>query len=414
MGLNHDGITKGSAYYAGQGQWAPIMGIAYYRGITQWSRGEYIDANNKEDDVAIIRAKLGAADVPVGGGLSLGTATPMAVAAVTARSITATASGILEYASSIAYYSFGTTVGGMVTITADGIPNSVRDNRANLTPLLKVYDDQGIILAIGTGKSSLEASSPGGVALGDTVTVNLPAGFYRLSIQPRGSDNPATTGYSAYGSLGQYFITAMLPLSPNGVTPSPPPSPPVDPVTPPPTASPSPTPGGGRRIPQVRKSMIRSQKTIVARVVVTDGVTSAPMPNVLVTIRWDAPVTVDGIIEDYSSQAPGFPYYASMRTTSKGVARASSKLIEEPELLDGVTFSVVGLTGQGLQGRGGPVMGLTEYYQGEGSSAEGMHAAEQENGQAAVERGDEVVAGRKLLRGHARVRLEPEQLVHSI
>jgi hypothetical protein len=404
MGLSHDGVSGGSAYFAGQGQWAPIMGIAYYRPITQWSRGEYDDANNREDDIAIIRAKLGGVGWPTGAGASLETALPMAIAAVSANSINATASGILDAANEVVYYSFSTTVAGMVRILADGIPNNARDNRANLMPLLKVYDNQGIILGIGVGSSSREGA-PREVLMGDTLTLNLPAGSYRLSIQSRGSENPQSSGYSAYGSLGQYYITATLPLGSNGVGPSPPPSPPVDPVTPPPSPNPSPNPGGGggRRTTHVRKSLTRSQKTAVARVVVTDGVTGAPIPGVLVTIRWDAPLVVDGIISDYSEQAPGFPYSASLRTTARGVAKASSKLINEPELLEGVTFSVVGIAGQGLHGRGGPVMGLTEFSQGDGGSGEGMQIVEKEDAQSALEYSQEVVAGRKLLRGIGRL-----------
>jgi hypothetical protein len=39
--------------------WAAIMGASYYRNITQWSKGEYPDANNQQDDLAIIAGHLG-------------------------------------------------------------------------------------------------------------------------------------------------------------------------------------------------------------------------------------------------------------------------------------------------------------------------------------------------------------------
>src|SRR5439155_10603702 len=55
LGLNHDGLTDGTAYYSGQGNWAPIMGVGYYKDITQWSKGEYAGANNTEDDLAIMQ-----------------------------------------------------------------------------------------------------------------------------------------------------------------------------------------------------------------------------------------------------------------------------------------------------------------------------------------------------------------------
>ena len=52
LGLSHDGVTGGSAYYSGQGNWAPIMGVGYYKAVTQWSKGEYAYANNLQDDLA--------------------------------------------------------------------------------------------------------------------------------------------------------------------------------------------------------------------------------------------------------------------------------------------------------------------------------------------------------------------------
>src|SRR5688572_8686883 len=56
LGLNHDG-AGGSApteYYYGQGNWAPIMGIGYYASVTQFSKGEYANATNLQDDLAVI------------------------------------------------------------------------------------------------------------------------------------------------------------------------------------------------------------------------------------------------------------------------------------------------------------------------------------------------------------------------
>jgi hypothetical protein len=56
-GLSHDG-TSSSGYYLGHGSdlvvgWAPIMSAGYYKPLTQFSRGEYADANNREDDFAV-------------------------------------------------------------------------------------------------------------------------------------------------------------------------------------------------------------------------------------------------------------------------------------------------------------------------------------------------------------------------
>ncbi len=52
IGLSHDG-TASVGYYTGHGAWAPIMGVGYSKAISQWSKGEYSGANNKEDDFAV-------------------------------------------------------------------------------------------------------------------------------------------------------------------------------------------------------------------------------------------------------------------------------------------------------------------------------------------------------------------------
>jgi hypothetical protein len=53
LGLSHDG-SKSATYFPGINGWAPIMGVGFYQPITQWSKGEYLDANNPEDDLNII------------------------------------------------------------------------------------------------------------------------------------------------------------------------------------------------------------------------------------------------------------------------------------------------------------------------------------------------------------------------
>lgn len=44
LGLSHDGqkaggtVLKGTAYYEGQGNYAPVMGASYNKPVTQWSK----------------------------------------------------------------------------------------------------------------------------------------------------------------------------------------------------------------------------------------------------------------------------------------------------------------------------------------------------------------------------------------
>ena len=53
FGLSHDGTSQAS-YYSGAKGWGPIMGASYDRRASHWSSGEYADANNAEDDTAVI------------------------------------------------------------------------------------------------------------------------------------------------------------------------------------------------------------------------------------------------------------------------------------------------------------------------------------------------------------------------
>ncbi len=59
FGLRHD-ANPSLPYDRGHGAWAPIMGVGYDHPISQWSKGDYSGATNQEDDVAIIRAVVGA------------------------------------------------------------------------------------------------------------------------------------------------------------------------------------------------------------------------------------------------------------------------------------------------------------------------------------------------------------------
>lgn len=64
LGLYHDGrISPSEGYYSGQGSgvtgWAPHMGVGYYQNLVQWSKGEYLSADNTEDDLAIITSQNG-------------------------------------------------------------------------------------------------------------------------------------------------------------------------------------------------------------------------------------------------------------------------------------------------------------------------------------------------------------------
>jgi hypothetical protein len=189
LGLNHDGVNT-QGYFSGHGAWAPIMGGGYTKAITQWSRGEYTGANNREDDFAVLARH----------GLVLRTDdhgnTP---ATATALRLGGAAYGI--YASDSDLDVFGIDLAaGTRTFTANA--NSVG---ANLDIRLQVLNAAGVVLAtVNPAASQKTADTSAG--LNATVTLQVGAGRYYLRIDNTGQGSAATSGYSSYGSRGAYSV----------------------------------------------------------------------------------------------------------------------------------------------------------------------------------------------------------------
>lgn len=195
LGLLHDGRSSPSeGYYQGHGSgetgWAPIMGVGYYQLLVQWSRGEYLSANNKEDDLAIITTKNGftyRVDLQPG--------TPAGAPALTVSGTSVSGSGIIETGSDADTFAF-TTNGGTVSLTALGDPTS-----QNLDMLAEILDAAGNVLAASNPDTLTDA----------TVSASLAAGSYFVRVSGVGRGDPLTDGYTDYGSLGQYSISGTVP-----------------------------------------------------------------------------------------------------------------------------------------------------------------------------------------------------------
>lgn len=210
QGLSHDG-TSTVGYYAGLGSgyvsWGPIMGVGYYTNVTQWSKGEYPDANQKQDDVAIIAANMGyRADDH---GKTLTTATPLVVDA--AGTIAATNpetdpfnsnpanKGVIGKLNDVDMFTFYAGAGA-VNITVTPAWDAFYHNNqrgANLDIKATLYDWNGKVV---------QAIDP----LDETKAVlsaTVPAGQYYLSVKGVGN---SVTPYSTYDSLGQYFIRGTV------------------------------------------------------------------------------------------------------------------------------------------------------------------------------------------------------------
>ena len=195
LGLSHDGRT-GSAYYGGHGEgetgWAPIMGAGYTQEVTQWSKGEYDDATNNQDDLAIITRmtnRVTYRDDDHGAGPD---ATPVDVIDGYLE-----ATGIIE--ESIDYDEFVFDhPGGAARF--DVIPMTLGFG-PNLDTITTLYDADGDEVIRVADNSTLASS----ISIDD-----LAEGTYYLSIEGGGFTPEVGQGYSDYASLGSYTVVGLL------------------------------------------------------------------------------------------------------------------------------------------------------------------------------------------------------------
>jgi PKD repeat protein len=202
LGLSHDGSSTVS-YYEGHGSgatgWAPIMGVGYSQELVQWSKGEYPDANNTEDDVAVIQtngALLKTDDV----GSTLASAAPLG-GNTNGGLVTVDQKGVIETNADIDYFSFTSGAGSLqIAINPD-------TRSPNLDLSVQLLDSAGLTIASSNPADTLNAS----------INANVSGGNYYLKVDGTGKGN-LTTGYSDYGSLGQYSLSGSYTDS-NGIAP---------------------------------------------------------------------------------------------------------------------------------------------------------------------------------------------------
>ncbi len=196
IGLYHDG-TSTVGYYQGHGSgvtgWAPIMGVGYYQALSQFSKGEYADANNMEDDFAVAQSyglPLRTDDY----GNTAGTAA--ALGGTSAGGITsASAQGIIERAGDADAFAFSAGPG---TLNVSLTPS----NRApNADLALTLLNDAGTTLGTQNPVDALNATL--------SYQIVTP-GTYYLTVKGTGKGNPLTTGYTDYGSAGMYNLAASF------------------------------------------------------------------------------------------------------------------------------------------------------------------------------------------------------------
>ncbi|MES2980779.1 MAG: MBG domain-containing protein [Verrucomicrobiota bacterium] len=196
MGLTHDGLTTGASYYGGHvattaaPSWGPLMGTGYGRNVSQWSKGEYLNGNQTQDDLAIIAGKVPYRTDDHGDTFQSATGlTQVPVNQV----------GVVETTGNQDVFAF-TTGAGTVSFNANPYRCDIQTWGANLDVILELYNSSQTLIASSNPAAEVNASLSASVA----------AGTYYLVLKPSAAGSPLATppsGYPLYGSLGYYNLT---------------------------------------------------------------------------------------------------------------------------------------------------------------------------------------------------------------
>ena len=198
LGLAHDGrFTPQEEYFAGHGTgdvgWAPIMGTGANKNLSQWSQGEYLNADQTQDDLFKIatennnvghRADDHGGDLNSAGHLIIGIDDSV------------DSDGVIETTGDVDAFRFTLTAGATVTLNASPIPDG-----PNLDILAELRDSGGSILASDNPDAGIDAS----------VSLALGPGDYSFEVRGTGRGLVLDDGYSNYGSLGFYTISGTVP-----------------------------------------------------------------------------------------------------------------------------------------------------------------------------------------------------------
>lgn len=204
LGLSHDG-TSSTGYYGGHGSgatsWSPLMGVGYYTQLSQWSKGEYADANNSQDDFVIMQSNGALLATDDHADTLDASATSLSISAgQTAGTSSVSGAGIISEQTDKDVFKF-TSGAGTIDISVDSPTTGT-----NLDIVANLYDGAGNLIA---SSNPIEATN---------ASINIAgqaADTYYLEIDGTGKEDPYVDGYTDYGSLGQYEISGTIPETSN-------------------------------------------------------------------------------------------------------------------------------------------------------------------------------------------------------
>jgi len=191
LGLSHDGLNGGNAYYAGHGEFTPIMGNGY-NSVTHWSKGGYSSANNTQDDIEIIRATLG---TRVDDYLN---SDPLTIVNELVSGVDNY--GIINHVLDVDSFSFE-------------IINNIHQIDLKIKPVFETKNlDVEAFIVDGQGNEIIRSN----LIKSRVAKIHkiLQPGKYFLIVKGGAELNPLNTGFSNYSSFGYYEISGTIELRP--------------------------------------------------------------------------------------------------------------------------------------------------------------------------------------------------------
>ena len=159
--------------------------------VTQWSKGEYANANNTQDDLAIISSDNNEVDYRADDtGNTLASARYLEIL----PGLSVRTQGVIEQTGDVDAFRFSTS-GGTVSLRADPVAAG-----PNLAMEVGLYDENDTLITSSSPATTLWAN----------LSATLLAGTYTFRVTGTGRNKPLTDGFSPYASLGFYAISGSV------------------------------------------------------------------------------------------------------------------------------------------------------------------------------------------------------------
>lgn len=205
MGLNHDD-TSSRGYYSGHGNWGPIMGAPFGKSFVQWSKGEYPDAQNDEDDLTIVSEVLGVSADDAGG--TTATAIPLSIPNTDLEG------HIRPDGISPDTDVYSLTLASSATVSLEIVPllgDEAEDRAANLAMNVSLKDSDDNDIASMTSSDDLPLNPATNKLVYNGA---LAAGTYYVSVTGGSPDQNWSTGFGEYGNEGLYRLKMKAIIDP--------------------------------------------------------------------------------------------------------------------------------------------------------------------------------------------------------